>query len=66
MKERFGKPFAWQKGFGAFTVSRSNADAVANYIRDQEEHHRKLDFKTEFVSLLDKNDVDYDEKYLWD
>ena len=48
------KPFAWQKGFGAFSVSRSNVDAVARYIRDQEQHHRKFDFKTEFVSLLDK------------
>ena len=66
MKERFGKPFAWQKGFGAFSVSRSNVDAVAKYIRDQEEHHRKFDFKTEFVSLLDKNDVEYDDRYLWD
>ena len=66
IKGRFGKPFAWQKGFGAFSVSRSNVDAVAKYIHDQEEHHRKFDFKTEFVSLLDKNGVDYDDKYLWE
>ena len=66
MKQRFGKPFAWQKGFGAFSVSRSNLDAVARYIRDQEEHHRKIDFKTEFVSLLDKNEADYDPDHLWD
>ncbi len=65
MKQRFGKPFAWQKGFGAFSVSRSNADAVSKYIRDQETHHRKIDFKTEFVSLLDKNGADYDPDYLW-
>lgn len=65
MKERFGKPFAWQKGFGAFSVSRSNVDAVVKYIRNQEKHHRKFYFKTEFVSLLEKNDVDYDNKYLW-
>ena len=65
MKQRFGKPFAWQKGFGAFSVSRSNVDAVARYIRDQEKHHRKFDFKTEFVSLLEKNAADYDERYLW-
>ena len=66
MKERFGKPFVWQKGYGAFGVSRSNVDSVAKYIRDQEEHHRKFDFKTEFVSLLKKNDVDYDDRYLWE
>ena len=66
MKERFGKPFAWQKGFGVFSVSRSGVDAVAKYIRDQEIHHAKFDFRTEFVSLLEKNGVDYDEKYLWE
>ncbi|HMO82143.1 MAG TPA: IS200/IS605 family transposase [Pyrinomonadaceae bacterium] len=66
VKERFGKKFAWQKGFGAFSVSRSNADAVAKYIRDQERHHKGFDLKTEFVSLLNKNGVDYDERYLWD
>ncbi len=66
VKERFGKKFAWQRGFGAFSVSRSNVDAVAKYIKNQEQHHRGFDFKTEFVSLLSKNDVEYDEKYLWD
>ena len=66
VKERFGKKFAWQKGFGAFSVSRSNVDAVVKYIKNQEQHHKGFDFKTEFVSMLDKNDVDYDERYLWD
>lgn len=65
MKQRFGKPFAWQKGFGAFTVSRSNVDAVAKYIKDQEIHHRKLDFHKEFVLLLNKNGVEYDPEYFW-
>lgn len=64
--EKFGMKFAWQRGFGAFSVSRSNVDAVARYIKDQEEHHKRFDFKTEFISLLDKNDVEYDERYLWD
>lgn len=66
LKERFGKKFAWQKGFGAFSVSRSNVDAVVKYIKNQEQHHKKFDFKTEFVSLLNKNGVEYDERYLWD
>lgn len=66
VKERFGITFAWQKGFAAFSVSRSNVDAVAKYIKDQERHHGEFDFKTEFVSLLDKHGVDYDERYLWD
>lgn len=66
IKERFGKKFAWKKGFGVFSVSRSNVDAVVKYIKNQEQHHKGFDFKTEFVSLLDKNDVEYDERYLWD
>ncbi len=65
-KERFGIKFAWQKGYGAFSVSRSNVDVVAKYIKNQELHHKGFDFKTEFVSLLDKNDVDYYPRYLWE
>ncbi|MFN0138592.1 MAG: IS200/IS605 family transposase [Pyrinomonadaceae bacterium] len=65
MKERFGKPFAWQTGFGVFSVSRSGVETVAKYIRDQEIHHRKFDFRTEFVALLNKNGVEYDPEYLW-
>jgi len=66
IKERYGKKFAWQKGFGAFSVSHSNADAVAKYIRDQDKHHTNIDFRTEFVSFLDKSGVEYDDRYLWD
>jgi REP element-mobilizing transposase RayT len=65
MKERFGRPFAWQKGFGAFTVSSSNVDAVTRYIREQEEHHSRFDFKSAYVSLLTKNGLEYDQEYLW-
>ena len=62
----FGKKFAWQKGFGAFSVSRSGVDGVVKYIKDQERHHTAFDFKTEYVSLLEKNAVEYDPQYLWD
>jgi REP element-mobilizing transposase RayT len=65
-KQKFGRKFAWQKGFGAFSVSRSGVDAVVRYIKDQEQHHRRFDFKAEYVSLLEKNAVDYDPQYLWD
>ena len=64
VKERFGTKFAWQKGFGAFSVSRSNVDAVVKYIKNQEQHHGRSDFKTELVSLLEKNGVEYDAQYL--
>ena len=65
ISQKFGKPFEWQKGYGAFSVSRSNVDQVVKYIQNQEQHHRKFDFRTEFIALLRKNDVEFDEQFLW-
>ncbi len=65
VSQKFGKPFEWQKGYGAFSVSRSNVDAVMKYIQNQEKHHQKFDFRTEFVGFLRKNNVDFDEQFLW-
>jgi REP element-mobilizing transposase RayT len=59
------KIFAWQEGYGAFSVSRSNEETVAHYIRQQKSHHRKRDFKTEFLELLARHDLDYDPEYIW-
>lgn len=56
--------FAWQGGFAAFTVSRSQIDAIANYIRNQEEHHAKRDFAAEFIALLKKHGIEYDPRYV--
>ena len=58
--------FKWQAGYGAFSVSQSNLDAVERYIFNQEEHHRKISFKDEFRLLLDKHRLEIDEKYCWD
>ena len=58
--------FAWQKGFGAFSYSRSHIDAVYKYIQNQEEHHKKRTFKEEYLDFLKKFEVEYDEKYLFD
>ena len=58
--------FSWQKGFGAFSVSESNVEAVIQYIANHEEHHRKVSFKDELRSFLEKHGVEYDERYLWD
>jgi REP element-mobilizing transposase RayT len=58
------RPFAWQTGYGAFSVSRSNVSAVANYIELQERHHRKRTFEEEFIELLVKHGIDYDPKYV--
>ena len=58
--------FAWQTGYGGFTVSESQVEKVRRYIQTQEEHHRKASFKEEVVSLLEKHNVEYNEQYLWD
>ena len=57
--------FAWQEGYGAFTVSESQCDAVRRYIRGQEEHHRKANFQEEFLAFLHKHGITYDERYIW-
>jgi REP element-mobilizing transposase RayT len=59
------KNFAWQQGYGAFTVSVSNRDAVKEYIANQAEHHRTKTFQEEYVAFLQKHHVEYDEKNLW-
>jgi len=59
------KNFAWQPGYGAFTVSVSHREAVRTYIAKQIEHHRTKTFQKEYVAFLQKHLVHYDEKYLW-
>ena len=58
--------FAWQRGYGAFTVSASQLDAVRQHVRSQEEHHRTRTFQEEFVEFLERHGIEYDERYLWD
>ena len=55
----------WQDGYGAFTVSPSALPRLLAYIQGQEERHRKVDFKQEFIALLEKHGVEYDERYIW-
>jgi putative transposase len=57
--------FAWQVGYGAFSVSRSAAAQVEDYIRTQEEHHKRITFQEEFLLFLKRHGVDYDPEYLW-
>ncbi len=59
------KSFAWQLGYGAFSVSKSNVPEVLNYIRNQERHHRKITFTEEFIDFLVKHEIEYDERYIW-
>jgi putative transposase len=60
-----GASFAWQTGYGVFSVSESNVGAVTKYIATQEEHHKKHSFQHELLTFLKRNNVAYDEKYLW-
>jgi REP element-mobilizing transposase RayT len=64
MKERV-HDFAWQSGFGAFSVSASQIPVVKAYIRDQEMHHRKRSFEDEFVTLLRKSGIAFDPKWVF-
>jgi len=60
------RSFAWQEDYGAFSVSVSQLDGVIHYIKHQEDHHRKVTFQEEFLALLQKHRIEYDERYLWD
>lgn len=57
--------FGWQDGYGAFSVSKSSEDAIIQYIRSQQEHHRKKSFQEEFIDFLNKYGIEYDENYMW-
>ncbi len=58
--------FYWQRGYGCFSVNPKKIDQVKDYILNQKSHHRKISFQEEYRKFLIKNDLDYDEKYLWD
>ena len=58
--------FNWQEGYGSFSHSKSQISQVANYILNQEEHHKKRTFKEEYLDMLEKFEVEYDEKFLFD
>jgi REP element-mobilizing transposase RayT len=58
--------FSWQEGYGVFSYSHSHIEAVYNYIKNQEEHHRKKSFREEYLELLKNFEIEYNEKYLFD
>ena len=66
IKERWAeqRTFAWQRGYGAFSVSQSNRAAVIRYVEDQARHHMQTSFRDEFVALLKKHGVEFEEEYL--
>jgi len=65
-KGKFYNDFAWQSGYGAFSIGQSNFDAVRMYIQNQKEHHKKMTFQDELRAFLNKYKIAYDEKHLWD
>ncbi|MBK6263686.1 IS200/IS605 family transposase [Marivirga sp. S37H4] len=60
------REFRWQEGYGAFSYSKSQRSNVINYIKNQEEHHRTMSFKEEYLGFLEKFEVDYEEKYVFE
>ena len=60
------KGFAWQTKYGAFSVSQSSVDEVKKYICNQEEHHKKMTYQQEFLILLAKHGISFDQKYVWE
>jgi REP element-mobilizing transposase RayT len=58
--------FGWQEGYGAFSIGISDVARTVHYIETQAKHHQKYDFKAEFVGFLNKHDIEYDERYVWD
>ena len=58
--------FAWQSGYGIFSVGFSQIESVRDYIAGQEEHHRKVGFQDELRALLRRHEIEWDEKYVWD
>ena len=65
MNETGDGNFAWQEGYGAFTVGISQQSVTATYINSQAEHHQKRGFEEEFLAFLKKHEIDYDPKYVW-
>ena len=59
------RSFAWQEGYGAFSVGVSQVPATKAYIARQAEHHRKVSFQEEYLAFLRKNRIEYDERYVW-
>jgi REP element-mobilizing transposase RayT len=60
------RKFAWQRGFGAFSVSFSNVSAVQSYIQNQAEHHKRTSFENEYRQLLIRHEIAFDERYLFE
>ncbi len=66
IRRTFDGRFQWQEGYGAFSVSKSLEKAVIQYIENQDKHHKRIEFRQEFLALLDRHGIHYDRRYIWD
>ena len=66
VKDPYLVKFAWQAGYAAFSVSESQVAPVKSYVQNQEEHHHRMTFQEEYRRFLEKHNVQYDERYVWD
>ena len=57
--------FYWQDGYGIYSVKSNDAESIIHYIKSQKEHHKKFTFKEELITFLKKNEIEFDEKYLF-
>ena len=64
-QNKLAHKFRWQDGYGAFTVSESQVPTVMKYVKDQKKHHGKFSFQDEFIQILKRHKVEYNEQYLW-
>jgi putative NIF3 family GTP cyclohydrolase 1 type 2 len=64
--ERGNPKFAWQSGYGAFSVSHSLRENVDQYIRNQAEHHARISYEDEYRRICEKHEIEIDERYVWD
>jgi len=58
--------FYWQSGYGVFSISPAHFDDVIRYVTHQKEHHKRLTFQDEYIRILKKYGIEYDERYVWD
>jgi putative transposase len=57
--------FAWQEGYGAFSIGVSQIDDTKRYVANQAEHHRKLSYEEELIAFLERHGIEYDPRYIW-
>jgi len=62
----FPGQFEWQEGYGGFSYGRSQIEKVYDYIKNQEQHHKKQTFREEYIEFLNKNEIEFEEQYLFE